>query len=61
MIVNADMKSRQIRSELGEVPVLKEFEWVEFLFDGSIVDARSLIVNSRENIDSFIKELRRIV
>ncbi|MCY1295217.1 hypothetical protein D9M69_475270 [compost metagenome] len=61
VIVNADMKSRQIRSELGEVPVLKEFEWVEFLFDGSIVDARSLIVNSRENIDSFIKELRRIV
>jgi len=53
------MTAKQLRQQLGQVPFVKEFEWVEFVFDGSAKDARKLIASSMEMIERYINELRK--
>ncbi|MNF97910.1 hypothetical protein D3C84_807540 [compost metagenome] len=60
-VISNKMSGKQLRNTLGRIPVSKEFERVEFVFDGTLIDARKLINDSRVNIQAYIEELRRII
>lgn len=60
-VISNTMNRNQLSNSLGKVPFHKEFEWVEFVFDGSLVDAKTLLSKSKTRIGEFIEELRRII
>lgn len=60
-VLSDNMTVKQLRKELGMVSFSKEFEWVEFAFDGTLIDARKLIMESRKRISVFVEDLRLII
>jgi hypothetical protein len=56
--VSANRRVSEIKKDLFvPIPVLREFDWVEFKIDGSLFDILALIKTSHSEISKFTKEL----
>jgi hypothetical protein len=61
-ILSSTRKVSEMSAELSShVPIVREFEWVEFELEGSVYDIMKIISKSHANISSFVSELRTML
>ncbi|WP_273023582.1 hypothetical protein [Rheinheimera sp.] len=60
VVVSRQRTTAEIQRDVGEnIPVAREFDWVEFKFENTAKDTLSLIVKAHQEILTYIEKLRK--
>lgn len=61
-VITGNMSAREVKEALAlDIPVTREFEWVQFRFKGSSLDSLELLTKGHREITAFIDKLEKLL
>jgi hypothetical protein len=56
------MPAHELREKINSaIDVMKEYDWVEFHFEGSISDVHKFLILSRRNVEQYVEDLEPLI